>query len=81
MANNVAIQALFSELTILCKCFGTLVCQILEVLHAPGLLLHGVRHSKPTDVAAASFTHLVGRPPPDYGPYQGPGGGRGGRRY
>ena len=22
-----------------------------------------------------------GRPPPDYGPYQGPGGGRGGRRY
>ncbi|KDQ53037.1 hypothetical protein JAAARDRAFT_72802 [Jaapia argillacea MUCL 33604] len=23
----------------------------------------------------------VGRPPPDYGPYQGPGGGRGGRRY
>jgi hypothetical protein len=24
---------------------------------------------------------LGGRPPPDYGPYQGPGGGRGGRRY
>ncbi|KAH7916661.1 hypothetical protein BJ138DRAFT_1074533 [Hygrophoropsis aurantiaca] len=23
----------------------------------------------------------AGRPPPDYGPYQGPGGGRGGRRY
>ena len=22
-----------------------------------------------------------GRPPPDYGPYQGPGGGRPGRRY
>ena len=33
-----------------------------------------------------SFIHFlflvcVGRPPPDYGPYQGPGGGRGGRRY
>ena len=24
---------------------------------------------------------IGGRPPPDYGPYQGPGGGRGGRRY
>jgi hypothetical protein len=52
-----------------------------EVPHALGLRLHGVRHSKHTDNAAASFTILVGRPPPDYSPYQGPGGGRGGRKY
>lgn len=33
-----------------------------------------------TDVARLSHP-TGGRPPPDYGPYQGPGGGRGGRRY
>ena len=39
------------------------------------------RGGQSNSLSSSPFSKGGGRPPPDYGPYQGPSGGRGGRRY